>query len=91
MPRYEFNTEEEFEIWSDEHLSYEKYEVVFTNHGEVVAVPRKSTQPLIYGYINLRTREAARQFVKKLNEKYSFQVFPLRKFIWTSDREPQDE
>ena len=91
MPRYEFETKSEFESWGTKHLEPKKYEIVYTNTGDVVAVPVKSTRPIIYGYINLYKKETAKTFAENLQKKFSVDVFCLSKYVWSTEREPQTE
>ena len=91
MPRYEFETKEEFTDWARSVLTDKKYDVVYTWHGEVIAVPKKSTRPIVYGYVPLIDKHEAKKFAQELEKMYHVCVFSMKKFVWSTEREPQSE
>ena len=88
MPRPEFSSKEEFEVWAVDHLIPEKYEIYYTNDGLVIAVPLKSTKPTVYSLINLQSKENAKNFAKELTKKYNIKSYNVNHFVWNAEREP---
>lgn len=91
MPRYEFSNDNEFLNWATGSLNSKKYELVCTSFGEVIAVPVKSTRPLIYGYVSFCTVEQAKKLTGELNKQFGVKVLAMKKFVWSTEREPQTE
>ena len=90
MPRPEFSNKEGFDIWAVNHLNPAKYEVYYTNDGLVIAVPLKSTRPVVYGLVNLRAKETAKEFANELTKKFNIKSYSVNHFIWNAEREPLD-
>lgn len=88
MPRMEFDGKEEYDTWAVDFLNPEKYKVFYTGEGFVIAVPLKSTQPIEYGFVNLITRETAKEFAESLQKKYGVRVYSLKHYAWDASREP---
>ena len=74
MPRPEFNNKDEFEVWATNRLTPEKYEVYYTNDGLVIALPLKSTRPVVYGLVNLNTKDNAKEFATHLNKTFNVKI-----------------
>ena len=82
MPRIEFENLEKAEPWIKTVIlkSDKNYIGYHTLNLELILVPTKSTQPIVYGYI----KHAEKDKIKKL--LVGMLVFDITKFEWNAER-----
>ena len=84
MPRVEFETYTDAEVWLKKVVSGsdKNYIGYLTKENELIFVPTKSTQPIIYGYV----RTVADTEAKDFSKHYLVPIFKINKFEWNAER-----
>ena len=88
MPRVVFESSEQMWNWVNKKVSREKYEVYLTSEKEIIFVPSKSTQPILYGYYKPSPEENVKEIIENLKESKKLTVFDVKWFEWKSDLPP---
>jgi len=81
MPRIEFGNKKAADSWIKNHIEGKKYEAYYTRDSELILVPTKSTQPIVYGYVKMALEEEVKDLMSK-----GVTVYWIDKFEWNSDR-----
>jgi len=81
MPRIEFDTISEAKEWITDKILYSKkdYDGYLTQKKELILMPNKSTQPILYGYVRVTTKEALRKLFPS-----NFKIYSCDHFEWDS-------
>lgn len=82
MPRIEFANKEQFSKWKEERTKPERHDMYITAASEFIMVPRKSTDPILYGYFP--GSDALRSELTKELETAGYMVFEVEKFVWSA-------
>jgi len=82
MPRIEFASAMQFSIWRKERTKPERHDMYVTAASEFIMVPRKSTDPILYGYFP--GSDTLRDDLIKELEAAGYMVFIIEKFAWSA-------
>jgi len=80
MPRLVFGNKDQMLRWMRMRVDPERYDLYVTDEREFILVPRKSTQPIMFGYFKL-TDEDVEQFAGEI-KALSVPVFRVKGFEW---------
>ena len=84
-PRLIFDDIDEFERWVDQFVLKNKYVLYVTEDQEVILVPLRSTQPIVYSYIQLESVDVLKELVKRIQEKTGVRAFKIKRMDWKVD------
>ena len=85
MPRIEFNNEQELRDWSETFCKgTNRYSAYITAGKEIVLEPRKSTDPIRYGYLRVQSEGKIQEIAAFLRE-LGLSVFTCTNYVFSSD------
>jgi hypothetical protein len=88
MTRAVFESVDEFKKWVTDNVNPEKYKAFFTSYNEIILVPRKSTKPIEYGYIQISDAEIMKKTREWLVNNYIKFYYDVKAYEWMDEKPP---
>ena len=82
MPRLVFSVLEEFLRWIRDNVKPDRYSAYFTDEGEVLLVPLRSTRPILYAYFKGEDLASVKKSLESLGVKF----YEVQAVEWADDR-----
>jgi len=78
VPRIEFGGVEQLKNWVKDHISIEKSKIYLsTVDNAIIVVPKKSTPPIEYGYLELSDINEAKKIVDEIVNEAHVKVYEI--------------
>jgi len=81
MPRIEFRQINELLKWINKLNKSERFFAYHTDADELILAPNRSTQPVLYAYLEHTKSESLVRF----EEQTSIPMFQIRRWVWSAD------
>jgi hypothetical protein len=85
----EFNELDKFKQWVEDKYDEDRFDIYLTSENEMILVPKRSTQPLVYAYFKPKKGEGeVKELIKKIPKISNSSYYEPKSFSWRTDLPP---